>query len=236
MPPVPPRRDDDDPTTMVMNIDEVRIDPAVAAGWHPVVIHTDRGDVECRYWAVPESRRGVVWVGGAGDGWGSPAGGMVPDLAEALRDDSGIASLQVRYRRALSLEESIMDTLAGAAFLESEGVEAVGLVGHSLGGAVVIQAAAADPAVRTVVALATQSYGTDPVEDLGPRCSILLLHGAADRVLPSACSQQVHDWAAEPKRLVVYPDTDHNLDEAAEDVRRTVREWLAGELSRAVVE
>lgn len=236
MPPVPPRRDDDDETTMVMNIDEIRIHPGGRRRLAP-------GGDSYR----PRRRRvpllggaripsGVVWVGGVGAGRASPAGGMAPDLAEALRDDSGIASLQVRYRRAVSLEESIMDTLAGAAFLESEGVEAVGLVGHSLGGAVVIQAAAADPAVRTVVALATQSYGTDPVEDLGPRCAILLLHGAADRVLPFAGSQQVHERAAEPKRLVVYPDTDHNLDEAAEEVRRTVRDWLAGELSRAAGE
>jgi hypothetical protein len=44
----------------------------------------------------------------------------------------------------------------------------------SSGGAVVTQAAARSPAVRTVLTLATQHYQVEQVAQLVPRCSILL--------------------------------------------------------------
>jgi len=45
----------------------------------------------------------------------------------------------------------------------------VALVGHSFGGAVVIRVGVASPAVATVAALSSQSYGTEDVASLAPR-------------------------------------------------------------------
>jgi dienelactone hydrolase len=190
---------------------------------------TSRGEVAGRYYAVPAGRAAAVWVGGVGGGWDTPAQGLYPRLCDDLRGKE-IASLRVRFRRPTDLSESVIDVLAGILFLQGEGIEAVALIGHSFGGAVVIRAAAHAPAVRTVVTLATQSYGTDPVDRLGPRCSILLIHGAADQVLPVACSENAYRRAGEPKRLLVLPGANHGLDEAADDVGRVVREWVSDQL------
>jgi dienelactone hydrolase len=53
--------------------------------------------------------------------------------------------------------ESVFDTLAGITFLkDNHRKKSIGLVGHSFGGAVVVQAATAAPdIVSTIVTLAT---------------------------------------------------------------------------------
>lgn len=201
--------------------------------YRPVTLETDRGEVECRYYDAPGARSAAVWVGGAGGGWDTPAGDLYPRLSEELADEA-IASLRVRFRNPTLLDEAAFDVLAGIAHLERTGIGAFAVIGHSFGGAVVIRAAAVSGAVRTVVALATQSYGADPVRQLSPRCSILLVHGTADRVLPASTSQYVHRLAREPKRLVVYDGAEHGLDEVAENVRALVRSWIVQSLSRAM--
>jgi alpha-beta hydrolase superfamily lysophospholipase len=67
---------------------------------------------------------------------------------------------------------------------------------------------------------------------LGPDCSLLLVHGGADAVLPVQCSERIYRWAHEPKRKVILEGAGHGLDEAAEVVYETVRDWLLAELGR----
>ena len=210
-----------------------RPDVAAAAGedgYDAFRLRTSTGETACRYYAAPGGRRGVIWVGGAGGGWDTPAEGLYPRLCRELTAE-GIASLRVRFRDPASLDRSVVDVLAGVRYLEGNAVEAIGLVGHSFGGAVVIQAAAAAPAVRTVVTLATQSYGARRAGELAPRCSLLLVHGTADRVLPASSSEYVHALAREPKRLVLYEGAGHGLDEVAEPLAELVCGWLVDTLS-----
>ena len=201
-------------------------------GYVPVTLNTSRGPVAGRYYAAAGSRCGVVWVGGIGGGWDTPAAGLYPRLARELAS-AGIASVRVRFRDPTDLDEAVLDVLAGLEYLRTQGIADAGLVGHSFGGAVVIQAAAASPVARTVVTLATQSYGTDPVRGLGPRCSILLMHGTDDEVLAPGNSERVYRLAREPKRLVLLQGASHVLDEAAEAVQRGAREWLLQQLGDA---
>nr|WP_295833346.1 alpha/beta hydrolase [uncultured Azospirillum sp.] len=197
---------------------------ADAEGFQPVALETDRGPIEGRYYPVPGGDLAVLWVGGVGGGFDTPARGLYPRLAADLTAD-GIASLRLRFRDPRDLEEAVYDLLCGLSFLGRQGIHHVALVGHSFGGAVVIQAAASNRgAVCTVVTLATQGYGTDPVADLS--CPILLIHGEADEILPPSCSIHVHRKASEPKKLVLVPGTGHALDEASEAVCREVRDWL----------
>ncbi|MDQ3872372.1 MAG: dienelactone hydrolase family protein, partial [Thermoproteota archaeon] len=113
-------------------------------------------------------------------------------------------------------------------------LKSVGLVGHSFGGAVVIQAAAlASDVVSTVVTIATQSYGaTDAMAKLrnSRRISLLLIHGTDDNVLPVYCSEQIYQLAHEPKRLEVYRGAGHSLDEVSEEVYRLVNGWMVQHL------
>jgi dienelactone hydrolase len=202
----------------------------------PVTLTTPSGNVECRYYPVEGSIKAAVWVGGAGGGWDSPGRGrlplgpgLYPKWYEGLRHQ-GIASLRVRYRRPANLDESVLDALTGLDFLRQLGIAVAAITGWSFGGAVAIQAAAA-PLVRTVVTLATQSAGTEVVGQLGPRCSLLLVHGTADRTLPPASSQFVYALAHDPRRLVLCDGADHALNQTANQVFTLVRDWIADEVS-----
>lgn len=196
-----------------------------AQGYAPLDLHTPRGTVRCRYYAADSAQRAVVWVGGIGGGWDTPARRLYPRMCTELLTH-GISSLRVQYRNAYDLNECVYDTLAGTAFLHARGMQTAAVVGHSLGGAVVIRAALRDPAVTLVVTLATQSYGAGQVGRLGDRCALLLLHGENDEILPSGSSLYVYRLANEPKKLVVLPHTGHTMDESAEQVHALVLEWI----------
>jgi dienelactone hydrolase len=124
--------------------------------------------------------------------------------------------------------ESVHDVRAGIEALAGMGVARVALVGHSLGGAVVVEAAC-DPRVATVIAIATQTAEADVIRAIAPR-ALLLLHGTADGVLPWHASRLVYERALRPKRLRLLFGAGHTLDEAADDVHDIVRGWLAEHL------
>jgi pimeloyl-ACP methyl ester carboxylesterase len=180
--------------------------------------------VALRLYDAPGATAGVVLVGGVGGGFDTPARGLYERLGETLPHDD-VMVLRVRYRHPTDLAEAVADVVLGLDVLAERGVERVGLVGHSFGGAVVLQAAAADPRVAAVVTLATQSYGADAVTELAGR-PLLLVHGTADAILPPACSVSVHERAGEPKELVLLRGAGHGLDEDADDVFDLVQDWL----------
>ena len=217
-----------DPFDPLIERVHVEADAHPDEGYRTVRLETKRGDVVCRYYAAaPDVERAAVWVGGVGGDFDTPAQGLYPRLCRELTAE-GIASLRVRFRYPTILEEAVYDLLAGVRHLEREGVLGpVALIGHSFGGAAVIQAAARAPAVRAVVTLATQSYGADPVSRLAPRCAVLLIHGTADEVLPPSSSEHLYRLAGEPKAIRLHKGAGHGLDEAAPEVEREVREWIA---------
>ena len=170
----------------------------------------------------------ILWVFGAGGGLGGPAGGLYTRLAERLQP-TGVASLELDYRRPGELMGCVLDVLVGIAWLESLGHSRIVLVGHSFGGAVVVNAGATSPAVVAVAALSSQTYGTEAVDELGPRPK-LFLHGEADEILPPLCSRTLHARADQPKALILYPGCGHGLDECREALDRDLLAWLDGAL------
>jgi pimeloyl-ACP methyl ester carboxylesterase len=78
------------------------------------------------------------------------------------------------------------------------------LVGHSFGGAVVLDAAAQAPDVIAVAALSSQTAGVGDIAALSPR-PLLFVHGEADEILPVGCSRQLFARADQPKQLRLYP-------------------------------
>jgi len=197
-------------------------------GYRTVSLPAAAGAVEARHYPAEGATRGAVWVGGVGGGFDTPARGLYPRLCEDLATH-GVQSLRVRFRVPNKLDEAVADVLAGLDFLESQGVTRAAVIGHSFGGAVALQAAAARPElVRTVVTLATQGFGADVAHDLS--IPLLLIHGEADETLAPECSLYVHRIAPEPKKLVLMPGAGHCLDETAEAVCREVRDWLAERL------
>jgi dienelactone hydrolase len=184
--------------------------------------------IDCRYYAFKYATKAVICVGGVGGGWDSPARDLYSKLSRSLLSN-GISSLRVRYRYPTDLNDCVIDVIAGVNFLGYNKIQSIGLVGHSLGGAVVIKAAAASPNIfRTVVTLATQSNGaTESVSQLGEQgCSILLIHGTDDDVLWPICSSHVYDKANDPKHIILREGARHGLGEAAEDIYQTTYQWL----------
>ena len=105
---------------------------------------TERGPVSCAYHAVAGATSAVLAVGGTDGGLDGPADALYPDLGADLAA-SGMAMLRVdfRLRTATGLvPEGVFDVQAGLEFLRTEGITRIGLVGHSFGGAVVIDAGA----------------------------------------------------------------------------------------------
>ncbi|HEU4537042.1 MAG TPA: alpha/beta fold hydrolase [Polyangiaceae bacterium] len=191
-----------------------------------MTLRTEAGDVACRYHPStgPEGGAGLVWVFGAGGGFGGPAGGLYERLGRQLAPE-GVASLELDYRRSGYLESCVRDVLAGVAFLENEGHERVILVGHSFGGAVVIRAAPESAAVVAVAALSSQTRGTEHVGRLRGR-SLLLLHGEDDEELPAAGSRAIFERARDPKAIILYPKCRHGLDACRDEVDRDLLAWL----------
>src|SRR6185437_7741494 len=97
------------------------------------------------------------------------------------------------------------------AWLAERHITRVALVGWSFGGAVVIRAGAASPAVVGVATIASQTYGTDAVSRLAPR-SALFIHGSRDTVLPDICSRTLFAQAGQPKELVIYSGDGHGIE------------------------
>jgi pimeloyl-ACP methyl ester carboxylesterase len=200
-----------------------------------IKLDTERGEIACRYYS-PHTHRptsvAVVYLTGVGGDWGTPAIGLYPRLCGSLVK-IGINGLRIRYRHPTDLSESVFDTLAGVAFLQEEHrTKAIGLVGHSFGGDVVIQAAVtASDIVSTIITLATQRYGAaDGVSKLKQGASALMIHGTDDKVLPVYCSQQVYQQAHEPKQIIIYEGAGHGLDEVSEKVYELVHSWLLNNL------
>lgn len=168
----------------------------------------------------------MIWVGGIVGGFDSPARNLYAELASTLRRQ-GIASLRLRLRRPRWIPSSVVDVRQGIRFLRKNGIKEIALVGHSIGSAIVLQAASAERrCVRAVVLLSSLNVGAKALDALAPGCACLFLHGGRDVVLPSWFSVRLHARAPEPKRLLVLADAGHRLSEARATVRREILAWL----------
>ncbi|MGE3855896.1 MAG: alpha/beta hydrolase family protein [Dehalococcoidia bacterium] len=202
----------------------------------PISIPTARGEVAARFTAPAGDGDGpaVLLVGGADGGFDGPAEALYPTLAEDFAA-RGIATLRVDFRLHRfpnDVEEGVHDALAGLAWLEARGCRRVVLVGHSFGGAVVIEATArtsASPMVVGVVTLATQTAGAQRVDLVAPR-PILLIHGRADTRLSPVCSQILYDAAGEPREIVILEGATHSLRQARAEVRTRVVDFACAAL------
>ena len=197
-----------------------------------VDLDSERGAIRCAWHAVEDARAAVVMVGGGDGGLDGPANSLYPDLAADLAA-RGVAALRLDFRIHTfpgPMGDGVFDVLRGVDFLASEGVERVGLVGHSFGGAVVIEAGVQSELVASVATLATQTAGAQRVAELAPT-PLLLVHGLADDRLPPDCSRLLHDLAGDPKRLELYEGATHSLRQRREEVRGLLLDWFTDTLA-----
>ncbi|MEJ5221196.1 MAG: alpha/beta hydrolase [Tepidiforma sp.] len=196
-------------------------------------LETTRGTIDGILHPVEGGTAALVCVGGAMGGLDGPADRLYARLP-ALLEPSRVTVLRLDYRQPNVFEECVLDVLAGCSFLRGIGAAELALVGHSFGGAVVIKAAELHPAVRGVVAMSPQLYGTADVETLGR--PLLLIHGMADSVLSHEASEDIYRRASEPKRIALYAEAGHSLIQARDDIDRLLAEWLPPALAGAPLE
>lgn len=178
-----------------------------------------------------EAAAGVLFVGGAVGGFGGPAGRVYHELAERLAD-AGIASLRLHCRVPSEVEVCVQDALVALAWWREQGMGRVVLVGHSLGGATVLTTGALVTGVAGVVALASQTAGTELADRLDG-VPVLLLHGDADPIIPLACSVSIRSRVPGPCELVVLPGCGHVMAEAADEIVERLAAWIPPALAAA---
>jgi len=191
-----------------------------------VQIETSLGRVDCAYYRAEGTDKGVIMVTGVTGDFDSPADSLYPRLSAALKE-MGISSLRIKFRNPKDLSEALIDVLVGMEFLKSENIGAFGLIGHSFGGAVVVQAAFNNKNVKTIVLLSTQGYGIAPISFLPKNTSVFLIHGEEDEVISPDISVRAYNLAHEPKRIEVYDaKAGHQLDNVADEVYVEVKDWI----------
>ena len=213
-----------------MRIEQVLVGPPHEGdAGEGLVLRTSRGDIPAIRHAAPDSTRAVIWVCGARGGFGGPASGLYAELSEEFTGQ-GITSLRMDYREPNNIQECALDLMAGVNFLRATGYGPAVVVGHSFGGAVVIAGAAFSDHVAGVVSLSPQTYGAQGAGMLSPT-PLLVVHGKADTRLPFSCAVAIHDWAKEPRELVLYDGAEHRLDECRAELMDLLREWIPDKLA-----
>ena len=198
------------------------------APYHQVRLYVENGSIVCRYYEVPNATAAIVWLGGVGGGFDSPAHDLFDRLAVEFLEKQ-VNSIRLRYREFNDLQTSVEDALVALEFLGQRGIHEAVIVGYSFGGAVAIQAGAAWPSVKAVVVLASQSAGTSGANRISPR-PLLIVHGAQDSILPPECSTLIYERALEPKELVLLPGAGHCFDEVDTELHKLLARWIGDKL------
>ncbi|MBE3551864.1 MAG: alpha/beta hydrolase [Kyrpidia tusciae] len=177
------------------------------------------------FWHGQQQEQNVVLMtGGALGGLLGPGNGVYHKLGDAL-SNKGIGAMRVACRHPGQLAPCVLDIIAAMQLAVGNGAKNFILVGHSFGGAVVIQAAVAMPQlVKGVVTLATQSAGCEGARGLQGR-PFLLIHGANDEILPLSSSEMVQSFAG-CGELVVLPNSGHLLQEDEGELYNVLFEWI----------
>ncbi len=174
-------------------------------------------------WRGPFEAAGVVLMGGgAMGGLLGPAESLYPRLAEELAG-LGIGSLRVGYRAPGDLDACVHDMAAAAEMATLTGARAIGLMGHSFGGAVAVRSALAFGShCPGVVTLATQALGCEEADDLSPT-PLLLIHGDADEILPHMASQMIQMISGGELRII--PGAGHMLSGHGDELTAELLDW-----------
>lgn len=214
----------------ILTIDEIAIGHESAQGYFPVNLLTNRGIIEAQYYHAAMSKRAVIFAGGVTEDFDSPALGLYPSLCKTL-PLLGVNCLRIGYRKPYDLLEATLDVLGGVTFLSHNGYTSIGLIGHSFSVSVVVQSAALSPYVSTAIVIAPQNTGMDVVSQLHENQSILFLHGLEDDILPPTDSVFAYQIAHDPKKIILYENARHTLNEVASEVLHTTEKWFLEKLS-----
>ena len=212
-----------DSSDLTLSIRGVRASPGDVPGEMTVELNTTRGEITTHLRPCEGKTGCVIFLGGAGGGVRGPANAIYERIAEELVAQ-GVTSLRVEYRQPGEFEESVVDALAGASFLKGIGATEAVVVGHSFGGAVAIKAGELSDLITGVVAMSSQRFGTQTVDEL--KKPLLLIHGSNDEILDQAASEDIFERAGQPKRIEILEGAGHGLLEVADEVHDLLQDFI----------
>jgi uncharacterized protein len=193
------------------------------AGARKLHLRTSRGSIPVILHGTENASRAILCICGAIGGFDGPAM-LYPRLGLTM-PHAGFAVARMNYRQPNEFDECVLDTLAALTFLKGMGHERFALIGHSFGGAVVINAGTLSKVVATVVAVSSQLAGAHVVGELAPK-PLLLIHGTADTILSDECSRMLYERAGEPKMLKLFDGADHRLSNHGDELFTLVQDWI----------
>ena len=189
-----------------------------------VEIYTMEGLLQIWWFGEPGATDVAIMCGGAMGGMTGPGRSLYVHLGRRLAAE-GRAGMIVDYRKPGDLARCLLDVCATTDLALRNGAERFALLGHSFGGAVAIQGAGTFPGHAVgVVTFATQSAGCEEAGRMGP-VPLLLLHGERDAILGPENSMMVQALAGHGD-VRTFPDTDHLMAEAADELEEIVPAWL----------
>eukprot|EP01012_Entosiphon_sulcatum_P007317 TRINITY_DN1368_c0_g1_i2.p1 TRINITY_DN1368_c0_g1~~TRINITY_DN1368_c0_g1_i2.p1 ORF type:complete len:435 (+),score=102.31 TRINITY_DN1368_c0_g1_i2:212-1516(+) len=157
------------------------------------------------------------------------------EIAKTL-PQQGVSVLQVEFwqQAGNDVKHATEDVLECVGWVLNKGGGPVMLIGWAMGAAAVVETAAriqrhiketqssGSPFINPfcgVVLLAPPQTGVNgatlevAIRTLsGLKTPLLIIHGENDQVNPPAVSQELLDWAADPKTLVLLPSSGHNVE------------------------
>lgn len=193
------------------------------AGARKLYLRTSRGAIPVIMHGAEKATRAVLCVCGAIGGFDGPA--MLYPRLGLIMPRAGFAVARINYRLPNEFDECVLDALAVLSFLKGMGHERAALIGHSFGGAVVINAGTLSAVVTTVVAVSSQLAGAHVVGELAPK-PLLLIHGTSDTILSDECSRKLYARAGEPKMLKLFDGADHRFSNRGDELFTLVEDWI----------
>ena len=216
----------DEPRSPLELLDALGVeDVEIAPDLHHLEVYTLHGLLTLMWHGARDARNLVITCGGGMGSLLGPAGGLYHDFGVTLWREHGIGTVRVGYRKPNDLSRCMHDVTAAADLASRSGARHFVTVGHSFGGAVAIQAGIVLGAhCAGVVTLSTQSAGCERAAELG-ETPLLLLHGTDDEILPAETSAVVQMLAGHGE-IVLLPGAGHLLNQAANELRTRLVEWI----------
>ena len=165
-------------------------------------IKTSKGDsVQCILWLCDSTQGVVITAAGAGGGPG-PGGSDGPyclyqRLANYLPAQFNISVIQVIYHAFSDMQAAVDDILAAIDWTRSTmGLVNIALIGWSMGGAAVVEAAYLRGInIKGIITIGGQTVGGGNANKLHPDTSFAILHGSADTCINPAAANHFHTMA-----------------------------------------
>ncbi len=218
------KEESEDSEELRMNISSIRFDP-LHEGYHSMIMESNRGDLECKYYPSKHATSAVICAGDFQGKFPSPSKGLYSKLCKLLPQNH-IAAMQLTYRDPYDMDECILDVLACMGYMEKQYVQNFFLIGHGIGGDIVLQATLSSAHVTGVASIATQNADVaEYVSMMEGDCALYLVHGKKDMLSPPTVAEYVYSHAHDPKQMVLFDNAGHELDEVSDSLTGMLMHW-----------